>query len=171
MNTESTQEGAQAPFHHHVRRAIVRAIPAPGHKYRWRCGMRWPENAVEVVIVEEPKPYDHAIGPEEISPEQFEQLRKDRRLAVALSDGSEGGDTEELLEAKADIARLERALKEAHQELAGASERFERFRASSEKQATEAGGRIAKLEHELAQKDSLLAAAAGAKSNKKKPGE
>ena len=171
MNTQSTAEaGAQAPVHTRYRRAIVRAIPAPGHKYRWRCGMRWPENAVEVVVVEEPKPYDHAIGPEEISPEQFELLRKDRRLAVALSDGSEGGDTEELIEAKAEHARLERALKEAHQELAGASERFERFRASSEKQATEAGARIAKLEHELAQKDSQLASA-GTKPFKKKPGE
>lgn len=152
MNTEASP-AAPAP-----RRAIVRAIPAPGHNYRWRAGMRWSSADHEVVIVDDPKPYNHANGPQEISPLQLEQLRSDMRLAVqVLGDGEEG--LIQALEAQAKVQQLEVDLLEAREDLARAGEEHRRFKAVAEKQSGEAGARIAQLEADLAQATAQIAAA------------
>lgn len=149
--------------------ASVRAIPQPGHKYRWcglelwakdlekrphpeeKHGLPWPATEVKVFVVDEPKPFDPKANggvPIEISPATFAMLERDDRIAVRMSDGS-AGDSAEIVRTKVMAANLELQLQEVQAQLAEERERTKHLQLAASEQAQELGAKLAATESEL----------------------
>lgn len=138
-------------------RAVISAIPAPGHDSRHRAGpkgrkLRWTTTPIEVVVDESPK---YEAKPMVISFADWAELQTDRQIR-AIPAG--GGDPEvpnlkaALLEAEAKIAKLER-------QLATAAEEWDSERRSATQEIEKLADGYRKLEAEAANLRTRLAEA------------
>lgn len=127
-------------------RLSVRGIPVNDHKYRYRCGMPWGKEAVEVVVIDEPKAGQIPI---QISPVQYAELQSDPHIAVSAV-GEPGADAGELTMAKAQIIQLTAELARARKEMAGMVEDHKASSTAMIAEAERTGAKVAGLENDLA---------------------
>lgn len=88
--------------------------------------------------------------PQEVTLDQLDEIKRDRRITVRISDGQDGDKSEEVT-AKIRVAELERLLDKRNLEFADEVERALRQHKSMDKMAVQQGERIRELETQLAQ--------------------
>jgi hypothetical protein len=161
------------------RTAVIRAIPETGRKYRFAGvgpdgqALPWPDAEVRVKVVADPKPEEVKTWagpggssywvkdskgilrprvegglPTEVTEKQLADIMADKRITVRVLDGN-GGDAQEVIEAKVKAAGLEERLKAAESELAAAAERYALSQATAARAADAAAAKIRELEAAL----------------------
>jgi hypothetical protein len=138
----------------------VRAMPAQGHDRRWCARRPFTRDAIEVRVVDEPKPHITKDGKVvaysyELTPSELEELRNDPHIALSLM-GSGDADPLELNAAKARIHELEAKVVEARKEAQGEVEDLKAARLMTLKQLEEASGKVMQLEQQLASAQARL---------------
>lgn len=120
----------------------IRAIPAPGHEYRWRCGKRWGKEAAVFEVVDQPQ------GPSQISPVEYATLQSDDRIVVVPLEGS-AHEAEEANLYKARVVELEAEVARLRKEIDAGIEVAEEERRRVSVELEDAARKRAELEQEL----------------------
>lgn len=132
--------------------ASVRAIPAPGHKYRRRAGLAWAKEPAKIRVVDEPRKDAGPDGVIELSPAQMQALLADPHIAVSFLGADSAASPEEMNALKADAVKMAADLGEARRDLAFAQEEMARLREgkqSAEDDLRRAGEKVRALEEQL----------------------
>lgn len=140
---------------------IVRAMPAQGHERRWCARRPFTREAIEVRVVDDPKPNITKDGKVvaysyELTPKELEELQADPHIAVSIA-GNPDADPLELNALKAQIQKLEQELAQARRDHQGEIEDLKAARAASAKLAEDMGAKVVHLEQQLANVNAQLA--------------
>lgn len=117
----------------------VRAIPAQGHLWRRRAGLKWPATPVKISVVDAP------TGEGEITPAQFAQLRADPHIAVTSVGDADPMVSEGRAELLAALAKVDALRKD----LADQAEAIEEERAQFGREAVSHADKLRELESEI----------------------
>ena len=137
----------------------VRAMPAPGHQFRRRCGIAWGKQARRAVIVDAPRPLDlqaladGKIEVIELSPSQYQQLVEDPHIAVTAIGGSDPQIPElkaQLLKAMSEVEALRKQLAEQAEAFTEERRALSTAHAAQGKQVLELSNQIETLRADLA---------------------